>query len=97
MATGLRGSTDLLREPEDRVPGTPLGQHVSDEVLLAVVGGENGDLVRRIALQPHEHEEGHSILRLPQVLRGEASGIGSAQDEVGTGSSTDFHSRYRDL
>ena len=60
--------TCLLRKAKDRVPGTALCQHISDEVLLAVVGGEDDYLGRRVALQPHVHEDGHRILCLSQVL-----------------------------
>ena len=68
-------SAHLFRQPKDGILCTPSGQHVSDEVLLSIVGGEDGNLVRRVALQPHEHEQRHGILCLSQILRGVVRGV----------------------
>ena len=69
MRSEREAVTYLLRQAKDRVLGTALGQDISDEVLLAVVSGEDGDLVWRVALETHVHEDGHCILRLGQILK----------------------------
>ena len=61
-------TSHLLWETEDRVSGTPLGQDIPNEVLLAIVGGEDGYLVGRVTLETHVHENGYSILGLCQIL-----------------------------
>jgi len=50
------------------VLGTPLLDDVPDQVFLAVVGGQYGDLLRRVAQQSHVHKHGHHVLRLTQIL-----------------------------
>lgn len=45
-------------EPEDGVRAAR-GEHVSDQVLLAVVGGQDADLLRRVPTQPHVLVQGH--------------------------------------
>ncbi len=66
----------LLRQAKDGVLGTPLGQDIPDQVLLAIVGGEDGYLVRRVALETQVHEYGYSVLCLGQVLKGVKEGGG---------------------
>lgn len=39
-------------------------ENVTNELLLAIVAGENADLVSRIAHQAHVHVELHNILSL---------------------------------
>jgi len=53
---------------DEGVLGTPLLDDIPDQVFLAVVGGQYGDLVRRVAQQSHVHKHGHHILRLTQIL-----------------------------
>lgn len=67
-------STRLLWQAKDRVSGTSFGQNVSYQVLLAIVCGQNGYLVRRVALETHVHEEGYCIFCLRQILGREGEG-----------------------
>ena len=59
----------LVGLAEEGVPGAALVDHISDEMLLAVVGGEDADAVGRVTQDPHVHEERHRVLRLRQVLK----------------------------
>lgn len=68
MKNILREHTYFFRQAKYRVSGTPLCQDIPNQVFLAVVSGEDCNLVRRIALQTHVHKDGHSILRLSQIL-----------------------------
>ena len=45
-----------------------LGQDVTDEVFLTVVGGDDGDAVRGVAQQSHVLEHSHHVLGLAQIL-----------------------------
>ena len=58
----------LFRQSKDGVAGTASSQHVSDEVLLAVVRGEDSDPLRRETLEPHEHEQSNRKLSLSEIL-----------------------------
>jgi hypothetical protein len=59
----------LVRHADEGIPHAAPLQHVSDQVLLPVVRGEDGDLVRRVAHQPHVHEHRHCVLSLSKVLQ----------------------------
>lgn len=61
-----------------RVVSTALVDDVTDEMLLSVVCGENGDALRRPPHQPHVHEHRHHILRFGQIL-GENKVINTAR------------------
>ena len=61
-------STDLVGLSDEGVVCTALLDDVTDEMLLAVVGGQDGDALRGVADEAHVHEEGHHILRFSQVL-----------------------------
>ena len=63
--------THLLGETKDGVVGTSLVEHISQEVLLTVVRGEDGNALRRVALETHVHKQSNSILCLGQVLGGD--------------------------
>lgn len=56
-------------ESEHRVPSTSLVQNIADEVFLAIVGCEDGNLLRGITLQSHIHVQSHCKLCLPEVLQ----------------------------
>ena len=58
-----------MRPADKRVIGAALLDDVTDQVLLAVVGGEYRDLIGRVAKQAHVHEHRHHILRFRQVLQ----------------------------
>eukprot|EP00955_Chlamydomonas_euryale_P010191 109336-Chlamydomonas_euryale.AAC.1 len=60
--------THLLRPPQRRVVSAATLDDVSDEVLLPVVRGQDGDLGRWIPQQAHETKHADHILRLAQVL-----------------------------
>ena len=66
---GGGGALYLLWQAKDWVSSTTLVQHISDEVLLSIVSGQYGNLVGRVALKPHVHENGHSIFCLTKILR----------------------------
>ncbi len=68
LALELVDCGDLFGVADERVVGASLAQHVSDEVLLAVVGGQDRDLLARIADQAHVHEECNDVLGLGKVL-----------------------------
>ena len=53
---------------DEGVVCTALLDDVADEMLLPVVGGQDGDALRRVADEAHVHEEGHHVLRFSQVL-----------------------------
>lgn len=57
-----------MRSADERVAGTADVDDVTDQVLLSVVRGQDGDLLRRIAEQPHVHEHRNTILCFRQVL-----------------------------
>lgn len=61
-------SAHLVGLAEERVGATALVDDVPDQVLLAVVGGQDADAVGRVAQQAHVHVEGHRILGLGQIL-----------------------------
>lgn len=65
---------DLARTSEQRVVCAPPLDDVTDEVLLAVVGAEDGDLVGGVAQHPHILEDADHVLGLAQVL--EEVGVG---------------------
>ena len=50
ICTHTHTQDHLLRQAKHRVIGTPPAQHVSDEVFLPVVSGEDGDALRRVTL-----------------------------------------------
>lgn len=58
----------LVGLAEERVGAAALVDDVSDQVLLAVVGGQDADAVGRVAQQAHVHVKGHTILGLRQIL-----------------------------
>ena len=58
-----------MRPADKRVIGAALLDDVTDQVLLAVVGGEYRDLIGGIAKKAHVHEHRHHILRFRQVLQ----------------------------
>ena len=57
-----RVDTHLLGQTKDGVVGTSLVEDISQEMFLTIVGGEDGNAFRRIALESHVHEQSHSIL-----------------------------------
>mmetsp|Transcript_1856 Transcript_1856/g.3796 ORF Transcript_1856/g.3796 Transcript_1856/m.3796 type:complete len:388 (-) Transcript_1856:774-1937(-) len=59
---------DLVRHPQRRVRRTPLRRHVVEQCHLAVVGGEEGDLVGGVADEAHVHVHGDDVLGLGKVL-----------------------------
>lgn len=58
----------LVGLAEEGVGAAALVDDVSDQVLLAVVGGQDADAVGRVTQQAHVHVEGHRILGLCQIL-----------------------------
>lgn len=60
--------TDLVWFSNEGVVCTALLDDVADEMLLAIVGGQDGDALRRVANETHVHEESHHVLRFCQVL-----------------------------
>lgn len=57
-----------MRFPDEGVVSTAFPNHISDEVFLAVVRGEDADLVCWVAKDTHVHKHCHYILRLSKVL-----------------------------
>mmetsp|Transcript_30411 Transcript_30411/g.51334 ORF Transcript_30411/g.51334 Transcript_30411/m.51334 type:complete len:474 (+) Transcript_30411:569-1990(+) len=55
-------------EAQKRVASAASLQNVSNQALLPVVRGEDGNLVRGVAAEAHEAISGHHILRFPEVL-----------------------------
>lgn len=53
---------------KERVASTTLVDHVSNQVFLSIIGGEDADAVSRVAQETHVHVQSHSILCLCQVL-----------------------------
>lgn len=64
----LVNGCDFLGVADQRIGGAPFAQHISDQSLLAIVGGQDRDLVARVADEPHVHEESNDVLGLGQVL-----------------------------
>jgi len=62
LALELVDCGDLFGVADERVVGASFAQYVSDEVLLAVVGGQDRDLLARVADKAHVHEEGNDVL-----------------------------------
>ena len=61
-------SGDFMRLFEKGAPSTLLLDDVPDEMLLAVVSGQDRDLFWVVALKAHEHISGDHVLCLGQVL-----------------------------
>ena len=61
-------STDLVGLSDEGVVRTALLDDIADEMLLAIVGGQDGDALRGVAHEAHVHEEGHHVLCFSQVL-----------------------------
>ena len=59
---------NLGRVSEQGIVAASPMEDVSEQMLLPVVGGEDGDLFGGVAQRPHVHERGHDELRLGQVL-----------------------------
>ena len=53
---------------EEWIPCASRPHHISQQCLLAVVSGQNGDLLGWDAHEPHVHEERHAILSFSQIL-----------------------------
>eukprot|EP00983_Pelagomonas_calceolata_P090155 1157388-Pelagomonas_calceolata.AAC.2 len=66
--THTRTHTHLGRPAKQWVLCAAALHHVPDEVLLSVVGGQDGDLFGRVAHETHEAEDGHHHLGLTQIL-----------------------------
>ncbi len=82
LALVLVDGGDARGEPEERVGGAAGGEHVPDEVLLPVVGGEDGDALRGVAEEAHVLEARHHVLSLAEVLVEERArgGLPAAQE-----------------
>lgn len=64
----LSNGAYLVGLAKERVSSTALVDHISDQVFLSVVGGEDADAVSRVAQQTHVHVQSHRVLCLCQVL-----------------------------
>lgn len=53
---------------EERIPGTFLIDHISNQKLLAVVSGQNGDFLGGDALESGIHVSCHDVFGLSFVL-----------------------------
>lgn len=58
----------LVRSADERIAGTADVDYVTDQVLLSIVRGQDGDLLRGIAEQSHVHEHRNTILCFCQIL-----------------------------
>jgi hypothetical protein len=54
--------------PDEWVGGTTNIDNITNEMLLPIVCGKDGDLVCWVANQPHVHEHGHTVFSLCQIL-----------------------------
>ena len=59
----------FVRQSHQRIIATTFLQHVADEMLLAVIRGQDGDGLGGVAQQTHVHKGSHHVLRLRQVLQ----------------------------
>ena len=69
LAEGGRLVSHLQGPAKCWVASTSPLHHVSDQSLLAIVGGQNGDLVSLVATQAHVLVHADYILSLAQILR----------------------------
>jgi len=61
-------SVYLVWPTNQTVLSTSLLDDITYQVLLSIVGGQDGNLLRGITDHPHVHEHGHDIFRFSQVL-----------------------------
>lgn len=54
--------------PKEGVVGTSLVDDITDEMLLAIVGGKYADALGGISQQTHVHVQSHRVLSFSQIL-----------------------------
>ena len=69
----IKESTYFVGLPNERVVSTPLFDNISNEMLLSIVCGQNGDVLRWVSNHPHVHKGGHHILSFSEILEREIS------------------------
>ena len=52
----------------NEIKSLPGGNHITDQMFLAIIRGQNGDLFGRVTNQPHVHKSGHHEFGLGQIL-----------------------------
>ena len=61
-------SCDLTGPSDQWVATTTLSYHISQQVFLTVVCGQDGDLISRVTQQSHVHEQRDTVLSFSQIL-----------------------------